>query len=110
VLDRFGILKSINTDQRSQFTPLEFAQTLKDVGVAISMDGKGRWMDNVFIERLWRSMKWERFYLRELETGSQARAALIIGRTQPLTDRGQGTYIGKGRHPGRRHELNRPLA
>lgn len=45
-------------------------------GVAISMDGKGRWMDNVFIERLWRLVKWECVYLREFETGSQARQAL----------------------------------
>jgi putative transposase len=64
------------TDQGLQFTSLEFTQTLKDAGVTISMDGKDRWMDKVFIERLWRSVKWECVYLRELETGSHARQAL----------------------------------
>jgi putative transposase len=75
-MNRYGVPEIFNTDQGSQFTSLEFTQTLKDAGVAISMDGKGRWMDNVFIERLWRSVKWECIYLRELETGSQARQAL----------------------------------
>lgn len=75
-MNRYGVPEIFNTDQGSQFTSLEFTQALKDAGVAISMDGKGRWMDNVFIERLWRSVKWECVYLRELETGSQARQAL----------------------------------
>lgn len=70
-MNRYGVPEIFNTDQGSQFTSLEFTQALKDAGVAISMDGKGRWMDNVFIERLWRSLKWECVYLRELETGSQ---------------------------------------
>jgi putative transposase len=76
-INRYGIPEIFNTDQGSQFTSLEFTQVLKDAGVAISMDGKGRWMDNVFIERLWRSVKWECLYLRELETGSQVRHALV---------------------------------
>ena len=75
-MNRYGVPEIFNTDQGSQFTSLEFTQVLKDAGVAISMDGKGRWMDNVFIERLWRSVKWECVYLREFETGSQARQAL----------------------------------
>ena len=54
-----------NTDQGSQFTSEEFTTVLIDAGVRISMDGKGRWMDNVFIERLWRSLKYECVYLRE---------------------------------------------
>jgi putative transposase len=58
-MNRYGVPEIFNTDQGSQFTSLEFIQALKDAGVAISMDGKGRWMDNVFIERLWRSVKWE---------------------------------------------------
>ncbi len=49
---------------------------LKDAGVKISMDGKGRWMDNVFIERLWRSLKYEQVYLAEYATGSEARAGI----------------------------------
>ena len=75
-MNRYGVPEIFNTDQGSQFTGQDFTQTLKDAGVAISMDGKGRWMDNVFIERLWRSVKWECVYLREFETGSQARQAL----------------------------------
>ena len=75
-MNRYGVPGIFNTDQGSQFTGLEFTQTLKEAGASISMDGKGRWMDNVFIERLWRSVKWECIYLRELETGSQAREAL----------------------------------
>ena len=54
-----------NTDQGSQFTSEEWTSRLKDLNVKISMDGKGRWMDNVFIERLWRSLKYEDVYLRE---------------------------------------------
>jgi putative transposase len=58
-----------NTDQGSQFTSLAFTQVLKDAGVVISMDGRGRCMDNIFIERLWRSLKYEAVYLHELTDG-----------------------------------------
>ncbi len=58
-LRRFGAPEIFNTDQGSQFTSPRFTDVLKDAGVRISMDGRGRWMDNVFIERLWRSMKYE---------------------------------------------------
>jgi putative transposase len=51
-----------DTDQGAQFTSMEFTQTLRAAGVSTSMDGKGRWMDNAFIERLWRSVKWESPY------------------------------------------------
>ena len=68
-MNRYRVLEIFNTDQGSQFTSLKFIQTLKDAGVAISMDGKGSWMDNVMTERLWRSVKWERLYLRQTETG-----------------------------------------
>ena len=57
-----------NTDQGSQFTSGEWTQRLISLGIRISMDGKGRWMDNVFIERLWRSVKYEEIYLREHRT------------------------------------------
>ena len=56
-LDRYGSPEIFNTDQGSQFTSLAFTDVLTDAGIHISMDGKGRWMDNVFIERLWRSLK-----------------------------------------------------
>ena len=53
-----------NTDQGSQFTSLEFTQVLQDRGVRISMDGKGRYQDNIFVERLWRTVKYEEVYLK----------------------------------------------
>ena len=56
---RYGRPDIFNTDQGSQFTSFAFTTTLKDAGIRISMDGRGRWMDNVFIERLWRSLKYE---------------------------------------------------
>jgi putative transposase len=75
-LARFGAPEIFNTDQGSQFTSPRFTDVLKDAGVRISMDGRGRWMDNVFIERLWRSMKYECVYLHAFETGSELRAGL----------------------------------
>jgi len=71
-LSRYGTPEIFNTDQGSQFTSDDFTQVLKDAGVRISMDGRGRWTDNVFIERLWRSLKYECVYLRDLETGFDA--------------------------------------
>ena len=72
----YGRPAIFNTDQGSQFTSTAFTEALKCAGVKVSMDGKGRWMDNVFIERLWRSLKYECVYLHAPETGSQARAAI----------------------------------
>jgi putative transposase len=71
-----GTPEIFNTDQGSQFTSHEFTQTLKNAGVRISMDGKGRWMDNIFIERLWRTVKYDCVYLHEFESGSHARRVL----------------------------------
>ena len=73
---RFGRPEIFNTDQGSQFTSPRFTGLLQQAGVRISMDGRGRWMDNVFIERLWRSLKYECVYLHAFETGSELRAAL----------------------------------
>ena len=73
---RHGRPEIFNTDQGSQFTSPRFMELLTDAGVRISMDGRGRWMDNVFIERLWRSMKYECIYLHAYETGSEARAGI----------------------------------
>lgn len=75
-LAQFGKPEIFNTDQGSQFTSPQFAGVLQDAGVQISMDGRGRWMDNVFIERLWRSLKYECVYLHAFETGSELRAGL----------------------------------
>lgn len=75
-IHRYGVPEIFNTDQGSQFTSFDFTGVLKSAGIRISMDGKGRWMDNVFIERLWRSVKWECVYLREFEKGSELRQGL----------------------------------
>jgi putative transposase len=72
----FGRPEIFNTDQGSQFTSQEFIAVLRAADVRISMDGRGRWMDNVFIERLWRSLKYECVYLHAFETGSALRAGL----------------------------------
>jgi putative transposase len=71
-LARYGKPEIFNTDQGSQFTSLDFTNVLKDTSVAISMDGRGRYMDNIFIERLWRSLKYEAVYLHELTDGFRA--------------------------------------
>jgi len=75
-LARFGRPAIFNSDQGSQFTSPRFTEVLTGAGVRISMDGRGRWMDNVFIERLWRSLKYECVYLHAFETGSELRAGL----------------------------------
>jgi putative transposase len=75
-LRRFGPPEIFNTDQGSQFTSEDWTTPLKAAGVAISMDGKGRWIDNIFIERLWRSVKYEDVYLHAYTSGSEARRSL----------------------------------
>lgn len=75
-LRRFGPPEIFNTDQGSQFTGSEFIGRLKGAGVRISMDGKGRWLDNVFIERLWRSVKYEEVYLNAYDSVADARSGL----------------------------------
>jgi putative transposase len=75
-LARFGRPESFNTDQGGQFTSPRFTGVLQRAGVRVSMDGRGRWLDNVFIERLWRSLKYECVYLHAFETGSELRAGL----------------------------------
>ena len=72
-LAEYGPPEILNTDQGSQFTSSDWLDELKEALVQISMDGKGRWIDNRMIERLWRSLKYECVYLRAFETGSQAR-------------------------------------
>jgi putative transposase len=75
-LQRFGAPDIFNTDQGAQFTSEAFTGVLKEHGINISMDGKGRWVDNVFVERLWRSVKYEDVYLRAYETPAELRAGL----------------------------------
>src|SRR5215472_14386137 len=75
-LARFGRPEIFNTDQGSQFTSAAFTGTLAAAGIRISMDGRGRWMDNVFIERLWRSLKYEDVYLKGYADGHEAKAGI----------------------------------
>ena len=65
-----------NSDQGSQFTSEAFTTVLTNAGIKVSMDGRGRWMDNVFIERLWRSLKWEDIYLKHYGDGREARLGI----------------------------------
>jgi putative transposase len=88
-LARHGKPDIFNTDQGSQFTSAAFTGLLTDNAIAISMDGKGSWRDNVFVERLWRSVKYEEVYLRAYESVAQARACL---------GRHLGFYNGKRPH------------
>jgi putative transposase len=67
-ISRYGTPEIFNTDQGSQFTSSDFTDVLKDHNIQISMDGKGRWIDNVFVERLWRSVKYEDVYLNAYAT------------------------------------------
>ena len=101
---RYGKPEIFNTDQGSQFTSDEFTRVLKDHGIAISMDGKGRWMDNVFIERLWRSLKYECVYLHDFQTGSQARAGIgrwieFYNHERPHSSLGDSTPMETYRQP-----------
>lgn len=75
-LDIYGAPEIFNTDQGSQFTSLAFTDLLKANDIRISMDGKGCWRDNVFVERLWRTIKYEEVYLKAYDSVSQARASI----------------------------------
>jgi putative transposase len=75
-LGKYGKPKIFNTDQGSQFTSVAFTDRLKQSGIRISMDGKGRWADNVFVERFWRSIKYEEVYLHAYESVSAARSGI----------------------------------
>jgi putative transposase len=92
---RYGRPEIFNTDQGSQFTSFAFTNALKDANIRISMDGRGRWMDNVFIERLWRSLKYECVYLNAFETGSEARTGIGRWGGYYNADRPHSAFGGK---------------
>ena len=77
-LTRYGTPEIVNTDQGSQFTAEEFTSTVLGQGCKLSMDGRGAWRDNVFVERLWRSVKYERVYLKAYDSVSEARADVAL--------------------------------
>ncbi len=106
-LARYGRPEIFNTDQGSQFTSFEFTGALKDAGVRISMDGRGRFMDNIFIERLWRSLKYEAVYLHELTDGFKAEG--IIGEWIDFYNTERPHSALDGRTPAEAHVAGRPV-
>ena len=96
-LARHGRPDIFNTDQGSQFTGAAFTGVLANNDIAISMDGKGAWRDNVFVERLWRSVKYEEVYLRAYDSVGEARAS--IGRYLDFYNAGDHIRALTARHP-----------
>jgi putative transposase len=106
-LSRYGKPEIFNTDQGSQFTSVDFTNVLKDAGVAISMDGRGRCMDNIFIERLWRSLKYEAVYLHELTDGFKAERVISEWIDFYNTERPHSALAG--RTPAEAYGAERPV-
>jgi putative transposase len=104
-LDRYAVPEIMNTDQGSQFTSETFTSLLDSRGVSISMDGRGRWMDNVFIERLWRSVKYEEVYLKGYENWRPTSTSTTKGggtkasRVAPLMRSTGLHYVSTNRQP-----------
>ena len=91
-IHKFGAPDIMNTDQGSQFTSFAWTDRLRRSNVRISMDGKGRFLDNIFVERLWRSLKYECVYLNAFETGSEARAGICKWMTYNNAERPHSTH------------------
>lgn len=91
----YGKPDIFNTDQGSQFTSIDFTNILKEAAIHISMDGRGRWMDNVFIERLWRSVKYECVYLHAFDNGHVLQRALDQWFSYYNKDRPHSTFDGQ---------------
>ena len=106
-LARHGRPDIFNTDQGSQFTSFNFTGALKDAGVAISMDGRGRCMDNIFIERLWRSLKYEAVYLHDLTDGFKAEQ--VIGDWIDFYNTERPHSALAGRTPAEAYGAGRPV-
>jgi putative transposase len=106
-LARYGKPDIFNTDQGSQFTGAAFTGVLTEKGIAISMDGKGAWRDNVFVERLWRSVKYEEVYLRAYESVSDARQS--IGRYLDFYNTRRPHQSLDGATPDQAYFTNLPL-
>ncbi len=106
-LAQYGRPEIFNTDQGSQFTSLDFTGVLKDADVPVSMDGRGRCMDNIFIERLWRSLKYEAVYLHELTDGFVARR--VIGEWIDFYNTERPHSALAGRTPAEVYEARQPV-
>jgi len=107
-LAKYGRPEIFNTDQGSQFTSAAFTGLLLDNFIAISMDGKGSWRDNVFVERLWRSVKYEEVYLKAYDSVSQARTS--IGRYLDFYNRKRPHSSLDARTPDRAYFNHQPQA
>jgi putative transposase len=106
-LARFGRPEIFNTDQGSQFTSFDFTGVLKTAEVTISMDGRGRCMDNIFIERLWRSLKYEAVYLHELTDGFKAER--VIGEWINFYNTERPHSVHDGQTPAEAYGAGRPV-
>ena len=106
-LDRHGAPEIFNTDQGSQFTSMAFTARLQAAGIRISMDGRGRCMDNLFIERLWRSLKYEAVYLHESADGFTARR--VIGEWIGFYNTGRPHSALGGRTPAEAYQGGMPV-
>ncbi len=106
-LARYGNPEIFNTDQGSQFTSFEFTGVLKDAEITISMDGRGRYMDNIFIERLWRSLKYEAVYLHELTDGFKAER--VIGDWIIFYNTERPHSVHAGQTPAEAYGAGRPV-
>lgn len=106
-LAEYGKPEIFNTDQGSQFTSLDFTGVLKDANVAISMDGRGRCMDNIFIERLWRSLKYEAVYLHEMTDGFAAER--VIGEWIAFYNTERPHSVLDGATPAEAYATKRPV-
>ena len=94
--NRHGKPEIVNTDQGSQFTAYEFVQAVREQGCNLSMDGRGAWRNNVFVERLWKSVKYERVYLHAYDSIAEARASIMqymdwYNRSRPHSSLGKKT-------------------
>ncbi len=106
-LARYGPPEIMNTDQGSQFTGSAWITTLTDAGVQVSMDGRGRYMDNIFIERLWRSLKYEAVYLHELTDGFKAEQVIDEWIEFYNTERPHSALAGQT--PAEAYDAGRPV-
>jgi len=104
---RYGAPENVNSDQGSQFTSQAFTSLLKEHGIRISMDGKGSWRDNVYIDRLWRSVKYEEVYLHAYDTVSDSRAG--IGKYCDVYNRRRPHSSSKRKTPDQVYYSQQPL-
>ncbi len=109
-IQRYGTPEIMNTDQGSQFTSLSFIQTLKDHNINVSMDGKGCWRDNVFVERLWKSVKYEHVYLHAYDSVSNAKKQLANYFNFYNRDRPHSTLDGQTPDSIYYNQLPQPMA